>query len=162
MPSGLATKISPRRYYLIVAETPVNSRATLGFFGSEKSMMRIVCGRRRGPGSGTLTADQGSGARHHGQVARSAMGSIGNVGKHGRLIRLRHVDQCDVPTSLVFGVEIVAAVMLSGLEAPHRSTGQGNMSHHLNFVFRRGLGLLVPGAHGRSQGCRYGQKHNRG
>ena len=66
----------------------------------------------------------------------SAIGSVRDIGEHGRLAALGHVDQRDVLAGFVFGVKIVTAVMLSGEEATYGSVRQGNVSDHLNFVFR--------------------------
>ena len=51
---GFATKINPRRSSRLMAVTSLNSRATLRFLGSEKSMILIDCGAEAVAGAGSL------------------------------------------------------------------------------------------------------------
>ena len=58
------------------------------------------------------------------------------MGENYWLARLRHVDQRDGPASIVFGIKIVTAVVLSCEEPPYRAISQWDVSHYLNFILR--------------------------
>ena len=93
-------------------------------------------GRRRGFFSLMVCrSNQNRISSNRNQTTRQA-GWIAHFRKHGGPADIRDINQRDRFSGFVFGIQIIAAVMLGGEEAYDCASGNGNMCGYLNVVLR--------------------------